>query len=505
MKWLATRKDRGLLRLRLFLAILTLRWRKRITDTSQGYQLCPKTRLWMFPAFFPKDRQRAQETRSDANKKMKTNTPTQSITTHEGARAKRIGPLQQLRRSVMACMLWESEFYESGEDIAKRISDTIAKCKPEEVAMVAIEAREKAKLRHVPLWIVRCMASLESHRKLVAATLAAVIQRPDEICEFLSLYWKDGKVPVAASVKKGLAAAFRKFNEYQFAKWDKPGAIRLRDALFIAHAKPESETQAALFKKIAQNELSTPDTWEVALSGGADKAATFIRLMEENKLGALALLRNLRNMIEAKVPAQKIKAGLATMSVERVLPFRFISAAKYAPQFEPDLEKAMFRCSESREPMRDKTALLIDHSRSMESTVSSRSEISRCDAACALAMILRETNPDTRVFTFSSDCLEIPPRRGFALRDAIKQVMRPEYTLLGKAVRYVYDRFPECTRIIVITDEQSADPAPDPHGRGYVINVASAQNGIGYGAWTHIDGWSEAILDYIQQFEAVEA
>jgi 60 kDa SS-A/Ro ribonucleoprotein len=41
-----------------------------------------------------------------------------------------------------------------------------------------------------------------------------------------------------------------------------------------------------------------------------------------------------------------------------------------------------------------------------------------------------------------------------------------------------------------------------PLGRGYVVNVASARNGVGYGAWTHIDGWSETVVDYIRSLEA---
>jgi len=56
-------------------------------------------------------------------------------------------------------------------------------------------------------------------------------------------------------------------------------------------------------------------------------------------------------------------------------------------------------------------------------------------------------------------------------------------------------------RLIVITDEQSHDSVPDPQGKGYMINVASYQNGVGYGSWTHIDGWSEAVVDYIREYE----
>ena len=53
---------------------------------------------------------------------MKLNVAKQIIRTHEGAPAKHINPELQLRRSVMSCMLWENEFYEDGESIAKRIS-----------------------------------------------------------------------------------------------------------------------------------------------------------------------------------------------------------------------------------------------------------------------------------------------------------------------------------------------------------------------------------------------
>lgn len=56
----------------------------------------------------------------------------------------------------------------------------------------------------------------------------------------------------------------------------------------------------------------------------------------------------------------------------------------------------------------------------------------------------------------------------------------------------------------MITDEQSHDRVPAPAGgRGYVSNVASARHGVGYEStgWTHIDGWSEAVIDYIRSLE----
>lgn len=434
---------------------------------------------------------------------MKTNTRPRPIHTHEGAVAKHINPELQLCRSVMAHMLWEGEFYEDGESVAGRIASLIAQCKPETVAQMAVEAREKMKLRHVPLLIVREMARLKTHRHLVAATLATVIQRPDELSEFLSIYWKEKRQPLSAQVKRGLAAAFQKFNAYSLAKYNQDGAVKLRDVLFLCHAKPKDAEQEALWKQLVGGTLAVPDTWEVALSAGGkegDKKVIWERLLSEGKLGALALLRNLRNMTEAKVSVLAIRTALKAIKADRVLPFRFIAAARYAPQFEPQIEEGMFRCLAEREKLNGKTVLLVDTSPSMDAQLSGKSELTRKDAAFGLAVLLREVCPEVEIVAFSSEAKTVPPRRGFALSDAIKNAVPSNGTLLGTAVQAVSGRY---DRLIVITDEQSQDEVRDPDlGKAaYLINVASAKNGVGYGAWTHIDGWSEACVDYIQQHE----
>ena len=120
--------------------------------------------------------------------------------THEGASAVTLTSEQSLRRSVLACMLWENEFYESGETIAARIRALVPQVAPETVAALAVEARTAMKLRHVPLLLVREMARYAAHRALVAETLVRVIQRADELTEFLTIYWADGRAPLAASV-----------------------------------------------------------------------------------------------------------------------------------------------------------------------------------------------------------------------------------------------------------------------------------------------------------------
>jgi 60 kDa SS-A/Ro ribonucleoprotein len=421
--------------------------------------------------------------------------------THEGAPARNISMELQLRRSVLACLLWESQFYEDGVQIAGRIAELVPKVAAEKVAALAIEARAKMKLRHAPLLLVREMARHAMHRGFVAETLAQVIQRADELAEFVAIYWKDGRVPLSAQVKKGLAAAFPKFDEYALAKHDRGGPIKLRDVLFLAHARPRGEAQAEVWKRLIAGELTSPDTWEVALSSGADKREAWKRLLREQKLGALALLRNLRNMLEAGVDEALILSALGSMSTARVLPFRFLAAARYAPHWEEALEQAMLKCIAGQDKLIGKTIVLVDVSGSMTAPLSQRSEMQRTDAAYGLAVLLREIGEKVAVFSFSDTLVEVPARRGFALRDAIDASQRHNGTQLGSAVtelnqKHGYDR------LIVITDEQAHDTVPAPRGKGYVINVASYKNGVGYGKWTHIDGWSESVVEYVRTLES---
>ena len=140
--------------------------------------------------------------------------------TAPGAPAARINKTLQLQRLLNACMLWEDNFYSSGVSAATQIAKLVHEVPAEKCAELAINAREKSKLRHAPLLVVREMARASAaHKALVADTLARVIQRPDEITEFVAILWKDGKCPLPNQVKKGLAAAFNKFSEYQLAKY----------------------------------------------------------------------------------------------------------------------------------------------------------------------------------------------------------------------------------------------------------------------------------------------
>lgn len=424
-----------------------------------------------------------------------------AVQTHEGGPAyPHIKPMQLLRRSVASCLLWESGFYEDGQTIAERIWQTALQVPPDELAALAIEAREQFNLRHVPLLLLHALAQTAKGTPLAGDTIARVIQRADELSEFLAVYWRDGKKPLAKQVKRGLAEAFSKFDEFRLAKYNRDGAIKLRDVLFLIHAKPKDGAQADLWKRLVENKLFIPDTWETELSAGKDKKETFERLIREGKLGYLALLRNLRNMAEAGCDPALVRDAIIARKggAQRVLPFRYIAAARAAPQFEPALDQALSEAVSEMPILPGKTAVLVDVSGSMDERLSAKSDLKRIDAAAALASVI---HGDLRVFTFSHQIVEVPPRRGMAGVDAVIRSQPHGGTYLGAAIDALNKQIPH-ERMIVITDEQTADRVPPPIAkRAYMINVASNRNGVGYGPWVHIDGFSESVLRFIGAHE----
>jgi len=454
--------------------------------------------------------------------------------THEGGKASNISPLKELERTVMSCMLWEDGFYEDGASVADRIKDLVQKVTLDQAEDVAIRARNEMHLRHAPLWVARWIAKFHKKNRL-STVLPLIIQRPDEITEFLSMYWMEGKEPLSAQVKKGLAKCFKKFEEYNFAKYDRDNDVKLRDALFLVHGQTKDcdpitnpqfqlESQPApglkkdkyqrgetkrhlgsLAEKIVNRTLEIPDTWETELSAGKDKKATFTRLINEKKLGDLAFLRNLRNMVESGVDTKLIRTSMAERKFGKVFPYRFFSAAKVVPSLAGDLEGKMMSSLWEQEKLPGKTILMVDVSGSMDSQMSGKSEMRNMEAACAIAMLAREICEEVQIVSFSDALVEVPNIHGFGLSDKIIQSQRHSGTYMWTAFADVQRLF-KYDRVIIFTDEQAHDnpSAIDTSKKLYIINIATNQNGVAYQDFIHINGFSEKVLDYIREYEKNE-
>lgn len=431
-------------------------------------------------------------------------------------------------------MLFEEQTKVAGDDGCVRPAHEVAaalvpQCDPEFVVGLAIHLKEKMLLRHMPLYLVRQLVLHPkikdgAYRGLVRFALSKVIRRVDELAEFLALYWNGGKTPVAAQVKLGIRDAFASFDEYSLRKYlGKGSPIQLRDVMFLVHPKPR-EAEKELYKSIADNTAKAPDTWEARLSSGEDKKEVFMDLLGKGKLGGLAFLRNLRNMEQAGVTKEFIRSTIDKVNFSRVLPYRFVSAVRYTPAWGDLLEAKMMEAVAELPKLPGKTLVFIDVSGSMDSRLNSKSDITRIEVACSLAILTKELCEDVSVYA-SSTTTELVPSyyRGLGLKDRLVETCRNSllgcrgiYTakmLKAAGAEHVWRNegtLSVCAdRVIIFTDcddhgESSGKDAPILAKETYVINVAGNDCTYAKGKFNVIGGWSENVLDYIQVHESKE-
>ena len=131
-------------------------------------------------------------------------------------------------------------------------------------------------------------------------------------------------------MKRGIAEAIQNFDEYQLAKYNGGSKeMKLRDILRITHPSPKSKEVEELFGKILNDTLVTPYTWETELSARGNTKEVWDELIASGRVGYMALLRNLRNIIKSGADITPVLAVLSNpiqVKKSKQLPFRFFSA-----------------------------------------------------------------------------------------------------------------------------------------------------------------------------------
>jgi len=421
---------------------------------------------------------------------------------YEGAKAYKLSPEMELYTAVCTSTLSPQFYVPDTEKTLKRIRDLISKVSPTFVAKLAIYAREKMYLRSIPLVLTVELAKMGVSRQGLLSNLTyRVIQRADEITELLSYYVKAndrtgtkklGKL--SNQLKKGIARSFNKFDEYQLAKYNRGTEIRLRDALFLTHPKPKDKTQRELFRKLAEDRLEIPKTWETQLSeaGKSDTPATTKKdvwedMIDSGKLGYMALLRNLRNILTADVDDDHIEKIFAQLSNRnnvirsKQFPFRFLSAyrmIKNVDSFNTSkvldaLEIAMEHSAENI-PMfvNERVVIASDVSASMRFPISERSVVKGYDIGLVLSMLLQHKcmNVITGVFGDYWKTMKLPKNNilsNIEQMDRIANIVG--YATNGyKVIRDLRDRKIMADRIMIFTDCQMWDSTYSQSMRLYV-------------------------------------
>ena len=440
-----------------------------------------------------------------------------------GAKAAKQDDYSLLRRSVLANLLWEDTAYADGKEISTWISELVPNVDPVKVYNLALEARKKMKLRHTPLFLAREMLRYDSHKKYVAELLPHIITRADMISDFVSLYWKNGKAPIPHKARKGLAESFHNFDEYQFAKYDRNSNVKIRDVMFLTRPVPRTDEEKKLFKDIANRTLKTPDTWEVMLSSGMDKRKAWEKLIADRKLGGLAFMRNISNMVEAGVPSRIIAEGMKKIGTSMLLPLDYLKAYMMnGAEFRNPIEELMLRSYENLPKIPGNTLFIIDVSGSMTAKMSGKSRFERMDAAGAMAILGISQCESCKIVCTAGTyhcgmrCEEITrPKSGFGIISQIRDM----YHKLGgygiftaRTLEWCRERYGSNSfdRIVVFSDSQDQDRSgmrPKPFGKhNYICDVSNEKHGINYnGVWdAEISGFSEHFLTYIAACEGIE-
>ncbi|MEO8762816.1 MAG: TROVE domain-containing protein [Ginsengibacter sp.] len=365
---------------------------------------------------------------------------------YEGANTFKLTPELELYTAVATASLTPN-FYENADAVLQRIWELIAKTDVKFVAKLAVYAKEEMYLRSVPIVLAVELAKQHSGDGLVSALTARIVKRADEITELLAYYAKAnnrGNIKqlnkLSKQLQKGLAGAFNRFDEYQFAKYNRDTVVKLKDALFLVHPKAKNEAQQNLFNKIVKDKLETPYTWEVELSAlGLQKYDSaelkkqtvkekWEELIFSNKIGYMALLRNLRNILLAEVSYEAITevcnylTNANAVARSRQLPFRFLSAYRELKELKNGntgmvlnaLEEAVLPTTGNIAGYDSNTKVVIaaDVSGSMQTALSARSKVQRFDIGLVLAMLLqsRYANVMTGMFGDTWKVINVPKK-----------------------------------------------------------------------------------------------
>ncbi len=343
-------------------------------------------------------------------------------------------PLQHLYEIVVSTLFGKDTYYQSSDQLVrnliKEVTQVVEMDEFDFVANLAIHARTEMNIRTIPIVLVVQFAhqlraqnkSYPNMRRLVCD----VIQRADQITDLyayaLSVFGDKKHIPMA--IKRGVSDAFNKFGEYHFAKYSRNTPVKFRDVLRIVHPVAINKEQGDIFQKIMEDSLSVPYTWETELSRNGQlheserksKAQLWTELYTSGKMGYMAQLRNLRNLVESGTDSATIAKVADFISdpnqvlKSKQLPFDFVEAynilAPLNTRLSTALSKAIDVSCSNIPKLGDKIWIIIDFSGSMGGNTSP----AIVNATMLAAGLIKSSDmvDNLAVTLFGSDAMTIP-------------------------------------------------------------------------------------------------
>ncbi len=324
---------------------------------------------------------------------------------------------------ALTTMLAEPKFY--GDTTSDLLTLSQSLCRVGEgafVAKLAVWARTRANLRSVSHALMAVVAHECSGQAFVRPAVRAVAsRRGDDGTELLAahraLFGASVRWPHA--LQRGVRDALENMSAFQIAKYQSKGReFTLRDTLRIAHPVPRDADAATAMRRCVDGTLGVPKGWESELSARGNTAEVWNELIAEHRLGYMALLRNLRNIVASGAdyaPVLEVLSNVDNVRRARQLPFRYFSAWRevnaaglMTTGIARALDQALAASCASAGRLPGRTAVLVDTSGSMGFPLSRGSQVTCRDVAAVLCALLTRMCDDAWVCRFDTTASVLP-------------------------------------------------------------------------------------------------
>ena len=441
----------------------------------------------------------------------------------------------KLVTQVLTSFWGEEKYYGDTTNDLIKTANAVIESEPKFVANLARYARKEMYLRSVSHGLTALIAHNVKSKPYIKEVVNGVVERADDITEILACYLNMYGKPIPNGLKKALSTALGKFSPYQISKYNGGNkAVKFKDILKLTHAKPKTEEQEKLFKDIINDTLPIAERWETELSANGNTKESWEKLIAENKLGYMAMLRNLRNIVKAN-PSNISKVYEKLENKEQVLkskqlPFRFFSAYRELQEISTSnkvldvLENAIEYSVENLPKLKGKTVIAIDTSGSMGSNISNKSKVQCCDIARLLAVIASKICEEYIVCTFDTNLKKVTfSSKGGIISTALNIPVNGGGTNIRLPLEAMLEDNLFVDRLIMLSDNEintswnsggywgrkPCQPLADEYRKKINPNLwVHAIDLQGYGTQQFIGkntniiaGWSEKLLEFINLCE----
>lgn len=409
----------------------------------------------------------------------------------------------------------ENQFYRSENETMRELKDLVDVCAKEDAYLVA-----------QTIVYSRCVGEgMRSINHLAASYLAphcsgqdwakrfyglwnkkegkgGTIFRPDDMSEILACFSAMNKTAATNSMKKGFRTALESMDSYGLLKYKSS----LIDVINLVHPSPKRNgasvevngERISVLDAIMKGLSVSADTWEVAQSDAGQEVAKAVKegkidenqaekilkeakaenwdaLLSENKLGILAALRNIRNVLKTVSKADTIKKLCSLLSdgeiirKGKVMPYQIdmaheVTISEFGNADSRTIAQALLGGYEAaipnlKEMLPGNNLVMVDFSGSMTARIVDPNRKTNYNSSCMdkaaliTATIAKSTNADIIRFGSSAEYYKYNPNQDvFTLAKGMKKDMGG--TSLSEAWKVAQSSGRKYDRVFILSDNE---------------------------------------------------